>query len=182
MLVIVSLVSILFPLFWAIFNKGWHHMIPHLANYRDHSVPIFNNEIVLIISAGLLGNSIQDTSIGNGIKSVLNNLETYSFFLFAIVVVALVVSVTFAGIPPLVIVTALATQMNAQELDTSNTVLAMLLLLAWSISSVLSPMNPLNLLVSRLSGISGFEAGLRANGVHLLIVAVVGSLIITMIH
>ncbi len=82
----------------------------------------------------------------------------------------------------MVIVTALVTQMDAQALGTTPIALAILLMLAWSTSAVLSPVNPLNLLVSRLSGITGLAAGVRANGIHLLIVAILGLSIITIIQ
>jgi hypothetical protein len=38
------------------------------------------------------------------------------------------------------------------------------------------------LMVSRLTGLSGLQVGLRYNGWHLLIVAVLGIVIITIIH
>ncbi|WP_222429969.1 hypothetical protein, partial [Paenibacillus cremeus] len=134
-------------------------------------------------SAGLMGFSMQGTSLGNGIKWVLEGLAHQSFLLFAISVVFIIIAVTFVGIHPMVIVTALVTQMNAHELGTTNHVLAVLLMLGWSISSVLSPVNPLNMLVSRLSGVAtGIEAGFRANGIHLTVVAIIGLLIITWIH
>ncbi|WP_078409049.1 hypothetical protein [Priestia abyssalis] len=182
MLVIVSLFSIAFPLLWGIVTKKWKLLLSQLIDFRDKGVPIMNNEILLFTSAGLLGASLQDTSFGSGIKYFLNSMAHQSFLLFAIVVMAIVIIMSFAGIHQLVTVTALVTQMNAVELGTTTHVLAMLLMLSWSVSSVLSPLNPLNLLVSRLSGFSGIETGIRMNGVHLSIVTLIGLLVITMIH
>jgi hypothetical protein len=182
MLVIVSLIAIAFPVGWGLFTQGWSRLIPYWIDFRDQSVPLMNNEIVLYTSAGLLGSSMQGTSFGEGIQWLLNTLAHQSFLLFVVSVVVMVVAVTFVGLHPMVIVTALVTQMNATELGTSNQVLAMLLMLSWSISSVLSPVNPLNLMVSRLTGLSGLEVGVRHNGLHLLIVAVIGIAVITIIH
>ena len=182
MLVIVSLFSIAFPLLWGIVTKKWKLLFPLLIDFRDKGVPIMNNEILLLTSAGLLGASLQGTSFGSGIKYFLNSVAHQSFLLFAIVVMMIVVIISFVGVHQMVVVTALVTQMNAVELGTTTHVLAMLLLLSWSVSSVLSPLNPLNLLVSRLSGFSGIETGLRMNGVHISIVTLIGLLVITVIH
>lgn len=182
MLVIVSLLAIAFPVCWSLLFKDWKRLGTQLTDFRDRSVPIMNNEIVLFTSAGLLGNALQGTSFGSGIKWALNSLAQQSFFIFEISVILTVVIVTFIGIHPMVIVTALVTQMDAQQLGTTPIALAMLLMLAWSTSAVLSPVNPLNLLVSRLSGTTGINAGIRANGIHLLIVAILGLSIITIIQ
>jgi hypothetical protein len=37
-------------------------------------------------------------------------------------------------------------------------------------------------MVSRLTGLSGLQVGLRTNGLHLLIVAIIGIVVITIIH
>ncbi|ALS20421.1 hypothetical protein [Paenibacillus naphthalenovorans] len=182
MLVIVSLLSISFPLCWVIITGKWSLLRTQLADFRDRSVPIMNNEILLFTSAGLLGNALQGTAFGSGMKWALISLAQQSFFIFEISIIVTVVVVAFIGIHPMVIVTALVTQMDAQALGTTPIALAILLMLAWSTSAVLSPVNPLNLLVSRLSGITGLAAGVRANGIHLLIVAILGLSIITIIQ
>jgi len=182
MLVIVSLIALAFPILWATVTKSWKRLAPMLVDFRDQSVPFMNNEILLYLSAALLGAALRGTSFGNGMKWTMNSLAQQSFFLFALSVVVFIVIITFIGIHPMATVTALVTQMDAHQLGTTNHVLAVLLMLAWSIASSLSPVNPLNLLTSRLAGTSGLETGLRANGLHLLIVAVLGLLIITWIH
>lgn len=52
MIVIVCLISIIMPLIWGIATNGWSKLIPLLKNYRDQSVPMMNNEIMLFSSAG----------------------------------------------------------------------------------------------------------------------------------
>lgn len=182
MLVIVSLIALAFPLVWASVSRSWSRLVPQLIAFRDHSVPFMNNEILLYPSAALLGVALQGTSFGNGIKWILNSLAHQSFFIFALSVLLFIVIITFLGIHPMATVTTLVTQMDAQQLGTTNHVLAILLMLSWSIASTLSPVNPLNLIASRLAGISGLQAGLRANGIHLLIVAFSGLAIITWVH
>ncbi|WP_134698627.1 hypothetical protein [Ammoniphilus sp. YIM 78166] len=181
MLVIVSLISIVFPFLWSLLFKGWDRIEPQLKSYRNETVPMMNNEIMLFTSAGLLGHAVQGTQFANGISQFLTNTAHHSFFLFAFAVMMIILVFTYIGLHQLAVISALAMQLNAQELGISNLSLAMLLLLAWSTSTALSPYSGLNLMVSRIAGISGVQVGLRSNGVHLSIVAIVGIVIIALI-
>ncbi|MDQ6597057.1 hypothetical protein E2K98_00375 [Bacillus salipaludis] len=64
---------------------------------------------------------------------------------------------------------------------TGHMALALLLLLTWSISTGLSPFSGLNVMVSRFAGVSGVQTGLRLNGLHLSILALIGITIISLI-
>ncbi|MFC0274366.1 TRAP transporter large permease subunit [Metabacillus herbersteinensis] len=174
MIVVVSIISIILPLMWGAISNSWKRLYPHWRTYLDQSVPMMNNEIMLFTSAGLLGHAIQGTTFANEISQFLTSVANQSFILFALAVMVIVLVVTYVGIHQIAVISALAMQLNAQELGISTLSLAMLLLLAWSISSALSPFSGLNLMVSRIVGISGFEVGLRANGLHLSIVAILG--------
>jgi hypothetical protein len=175
MIVIVCVISIIQPLVWAIIkNNGWKRLYPRWLTFKDVSVPMMNNEIMLFTSAGLLGHAIQDTSIANNISYLLIKIAEESIFLFAFSVMTIILIVTFIGIHQIAVITALAMQLNPTELGISTLALAMLLLLSWAVSSALSPFSGLNLMVSRLSGMSGVQVGLRANGLHLLILSTIG--------
>jgi hypothetical protein len=102
--------------------------------------------------------------------------------LFAIFIVVLMVCITFVGIHQVVVVTVLATQMDPALLGTSKEILAILLMLAWSTSSILSPVNPINLLVSTLLKKSSIEVGIRDNGWYLLVVCTIGIAILSYFH
>ncbi|QOY38201.1 hypothetical protein AWH56_012070 [Anaerobacillus isosaccharinicus] len=133
-----------------------------------------SNEIMLFTSAGLLRHAIQGTSLANNLSYLLINIAEESIFLFAFSVLTIILIVTFIGIHQIAVITALAMQLNLAELGRSTLALAILLLLSWAISSALSPFTGLNLVVSRLSGLSGVQVGLRANGLYLLILSTIG--------
>jgi hypothetical protein len=181
MIVIVCLLSVFVPFAFAIFPANRKRFIPPLVDFRDRAVPMMNNEIMLFMSAGMLAFALKDTSFSNGISLFLTSLANQSFLLFAFAVMAIVLIVSYIGVHQIAVVGALAMQLNAVELGISNIALAMLLLLTWSISTALSPFSGLNLMVSRFTGCSGIQTGLRANGLHLSIVAVVGITIISFI-
>lgn len=174
MIVIVCIISCILPLLWAVTTKSWSKLLPLLKDYRDHSVPMMNNEIMLFSSAGLLAHAIQGTNLANSVSNLLTVVANQSFLLFALCVIILVVMITYIGIHQIAVIAALAMQLNADQLGISSLSLAMLLLLCWSISTALSPFSGLNLMVCRIVGISGFEAGIRANGVHLTVMAILG--------
>ncbi|NHN31700.1 hypothetical protein G9U52_17850 [Paenibacillus sp. S3N08] len=182
MLVLVSLLALLFPIAWSLFSKQWGLLKRHLIDYRDKAVPIMNNEIIMYISAGFFGQSLKGSSFGQGISLFMNDLSQLSFLLFAVFIVVLMVSITFVGIHQVVVVSVIATQMDPVLLGTTKEILAMLLMLAWSTSSILSPVNPINLLVSTLLKKSSIEVGLRDNGWYLLVVCAIGIAILTYFH
>jgi hypothetical protein len=181
MIVIVCLVSIIVPLLFGVVSSDWKRITPLLVDFRDRSVPMMNNEIMLFMSAGMLAFALKGTSAANGVSTFLTGLAHQSFFLFALAVMAIVLTITYVGVHQIAAVGALAMQLNAAELGISNIALAMVLLLTWATSTALSPFSGLNILVSRFAGISGIQAGLRINGLHLLIVALIGITIISFI-
>jgi len=174
MIVIVCIISCILPLIWGLITKSWSKLLPLLKNYKDQSVPMMNNEIMLFSSAGLLAHAVQGTNLANSISEMLTIVADQSFLLFALCVIILVVVITYIGIHQIAVIAALAMQLNAEQLGISTLSLAMLLLLCWSISTALSPFSGLNLMVSRIVGISGYEAGIRANGLHLTVMAILG--------
>jgi Tripartite ATP-independent periplasmic transporter, DctM component len=174
MIIIVCIISIILPLAWGIITKGWSRLFPLLENYRDQSVPMMNNEIMLFTSAGLFAHAVQGTTFANTLSDFLTGVAKDSILLFALAVICIVVTVTYIGLHQIAVIAALAMQLKAEELGISNLSLAMLLLLSWSISSASSPFSGLNLMVSKIVGISGFETGIRSNGIHLVILTVIG--------
>lgn len=181
MIVIVCLMSILVPVLYGTVANDWKRMVSPLMDFRDRTVPMLNNEIMLFMSAGMLAFAMKGTSAANGVSRFLSLLAHQSFILFALAVMVLVLCVTYIGIHQIAAVGALAMQLNPAELGVSNVSLGLLLLLTWSISTALSPFSGLNLMVSRFAGLSGVQTGLRANGLHLSILALIGIAIISFI-
>lgn len=182
MLVLVSLLALLFPLLWVSVSKQWGLFKNHVVEYRNKSVPVMDNEIMMYISAGFFGQSLRDTSFGEGIGLFMTKLAEISFLWFALFILVAMVCVTFVGIHQVVFVTVFATQMDPAALGTTKEILAIVIMLAWSASSVLSPVNPINLLVSGLVKRSSIQIGLRDNGLYLALVSAMGIAILTIFH
>jgi hypothetical protein len=181
MMVIVCLMSIIVPLIFGMIKSDWRRMLPLWIDYRDRTVPMLNNEIMLFMSAGLLAFALKGTTVMNGISGILMGIANQSFFLFALAILIFVLVVSYVGIHQIASVGALAMQLNPAELGISNVALALILLLSWSISTALSPFSGLNLMVSRFAGISGIKEGLRINGLQVFIFSIVSIVIISFI-
>jgi hypothetical protein len=181
MMVIVCLMAIFVPLLFGMIQSNWRKMVPLWMDYRDRTVPMMNNEIMLFMSAGMLAFAMKDTTVMNGISRILISFENQSFFLFALAILVFVLIVSYVGIHQIAAVGVLAMQLNPTELGISNVALALILLLSWSISTALSPFSGLSLMVSRFSGISGIKEGLRVNGLHVLIFSMISIVIISFI-
>ena len=182
MLVIVSLLSIVFPLTWSLFSKQRKLFTSLLMDYRDKSVPIMNNEIIVYISAGFFGASLKGTTLGKVINELMIDLSEISLVLLILFIFITMICVTFVGIHQVVVVTVLATQMDPGMLGTTKEILAMVFMMAWLVSSILSPLNPLNLMVSGLVKKSGLQVGILDNGLYLLVVSVLGILILNILN
>lgn len=182
MLVIVCLISIILPLLFGVLTKSWKQMIPFLKDYRDRTVPMINNEIILFMSAGMLAFALKGTNVMNGVNLYLKSIAAYSSFVVALVIILFVFCLTYMGIHQIAVVGALAMQLNATELGMSNNALAMILILSWAVSAAVSPFSGLNLMVSRFAQLSGIQVGLRMNGLYLLTITFIGITIITLIR
>jgi hypothetical protein len=113
---------------------------------------------------------------------LLGSIYEESYFVFMLFILLIIVLFTFIGIHQVVIVTALLIQMNPETMGTSAVLLALLFMLAWSLSAVLSPVNPLNIIVSHLVNRRGIVLGAKLNGVYLILMALVGCAYIYILH
>ena len=181
MVVIVCLLSVIVPLFFGLVSRSWKVLLPYLRDYRDRTVPMLNNEIMLFMSAGMLAYALKGTSIMNGVSNILTLLANQSFILFAIAIILIVFCITYMGIHQIAAVGVLAMQLDPNELGISSLALSLTLLLTWSTTTALSPFSGLNLMVSKFAHLSGNQVGLRINGLHLVTIVFLGIAIISFV-
>lgn len=181
MVVIVCLLSVTVPFIFGLFSRKGKKLLPPLNDYKNRTVPMMNNEIMLFMSAGMLAYALKGTSIMNGVSLFLTFLANHSFFLFAMAILLIVFCLTYMGIHQIAAVGVLAMQLDPEELGISSLALALTLLLMWSTTTALSPFSGLNLMVSRFAHVSGNQVGLRINGLHLVAVVFIGIALISFI-
>lgn len=182
MMFLVSLISILYPITWCLLKVKIKEFYLHFKNYQESTSNSLNNEVVLFLSSGLFGRAFSGTSFADGIQSIFYNIANVSFLLFSVIIMLTIFIFTILGVHQLVVVTILLTQIIPINVGTTPEVLALLIMISWSMSAILSPINPLNLLVSRSVKKPGISVGLKWNGVYLLSVCIVGILLVYLIH
>jgi hypothetical protein len=178
MMYLVSLIAVLFPLGWCLLSRRLSEYREMFLEFRTHSVPSMDNELILFISAGLFGKALLGTSLASGIQTLFHGIAAYSFLLFILSVMLFIALATAIGIHQLVVVTVLVNQLDPVVIGTSPQVIALLIMISWSMSAVLSPINPLNILVSSSVNRPSLVVGLKWNGLYLLSMVVLGSLFV----
>ncbi len=179
---IVTSTAILFPLIWSVTKKRTETLREEFKTFCAALAKNSNNEVVLFISAGLLGSALKNTWIMQEFQSILNQIYDASYLFFMLAIIMIILVFTFIGVHQVVIVTALLIQMRPETMGTSSVVLALLFMLSWSISAVLSPVNPLNLIVSHMINRAGIISGARYNGLYLFFMTIIGCLYIYVLH
>ncbi|NBI28688.1 hypothetical protein [Chengkuizengella marina] len=170
MLLVVSMVSIIFPLLWSIVFKKFKAFREQFKIYKKNSVPVMNNEIILFISIGFLGNSLIGTSFSEQVQLLMLSISNFSLFLFVVFILSMMILLTFIGVHPLIIVTVLATQFDPSLILIEKEIFILIMMMGWSIATILSPVTPLNILVSGMVDERPLIVGLKWNGLYLALI------------
>lgn len=178
MILLVSLISLLFPPLWALVRRMWKEIYRESIQYTRSLSTNMNNEIVLFLSAGLFGTALTTTAFADWLQYFLVGVSQVSLYYFVFVVIFTVFILAFVGIHQIIVIPILAMQLSPEMIGTTPVVLALIFIMAWAISAVLSPLNAINLLVSNIVKQNGITVGFRWNGVYILSMIVVGTSII----
>jgi hypothetical protein len=178
MLLLVSLIAMLFPVVWGFLTKKLKLILSEVVVYQQNAQRVMNDEIVLFLSAGVFGDALAQSELSNGIKNLLISISEISFFLIIVGVTLIVVVLACIGVHQIVSVPIIAMQISPELIGTSPHILAFLLIMAWSISSILSPFNAINILVSNITKQSGLTVGVKWNGVYAICIFLIGNVFI----
>ncbi|MDP5275468.1 hypothetical protein [Chengkuizengella axinellae] len=170
MLLVVSLVSIVFPLIWSIVFQKVIEFSKQFQMYKKNSVPVMNNEIVLFISVGFLGESLIGTAFSDRVQLLMVSISNISILLFIVCILSSMIILTFIGVHPLIIVTVLATQFDPSVIQIGKEIFVLIMMMGWSIATILSPVTPLNILVSGMVNEKSLVVGLKWNGLYLVLI------------
>jgi hypothetical protein len=178
MLLLVSISALVFPMVWGIVTKTGKTILSEMIKHKDSIPKQMNNEIVLFLSAGYFGAALANSEISYAIKSILLSISETSFILIILCVTILVVGLGLIGIHQIISVPIIAMQLDPRVLETAPEILAVLLIMAWSMSSILSPFNAINIIIAQASGKSSFTVGFKMNGIYVLCIFFIGTALI----
>ena len=131
MMLLVSLMSIVFPIVFCTVTRNWQSGKEHIKAFFHRVGTSVNNEVVMFTSAGVFANSLSGTQFADTLNLFLTDLALRSFLLFCMTVVFIVVLLTFFGLHTSVVVTVLITQLDPVAIGTSPQVLALIFMISW---------------------------------------------------
>jgi hypothetical protein len=150
MLTIVSLLALIYPLFWAAVIGSVSEYIHNIVINILQSFERMKNEIVIFISAGYFGVSLSYTTLGDIISSLIFNWSFGSIYIMSVLIIILSVSLALIGIHPVIIIIGVGSSLSPTLFGVSPQYMAIVLLISWSLASLLSPFSGAVLMTSGL--------------------------------
>ena len=175
-MIIVVMVSVLFPFAWGAVRNKWRRLRAQLAEYKSNSVTSMDNEIIMLVSAGMFGASLSGTPLSAGIQEVFVSVSSFSFPLFGAGIILIIMILGAAGLHPIAVVAVLASQMSPELIGARPETLALFIMIGWSAVAVISPVMALNVLVSQYLNRSSYEVGIGSNALYLACLVGIGTL------
>ncbi|WP_277679450.1 hypothetical protein [Gracilibacillus dipsosauri] len=181
MLLLVSLSAISIPVLWGVIARQLKVTFQETKNFIS-SVINSSNEIVLFLSAGLLGSALKNSPFAEGLNEIFQQIASLSVLLFGITIILLVIFFTVVGIHQLVIVPILIIQVQPDLVGIHPLALAFIFTVAWGLSVALSPVSATNMLVSNMLRAKWWQVGFKWNGVYVVVSAFIGLAIFFGLH
>lgn len=150
MLTVVSLLAIILPFLWASFTRIFKTFFQDVTEQVLHSFDRLKNELAVFISAGFLGMGMASTDVGVYLSSILFHTSFGSVFLLSILLVIVATVLAQIGIHPVIIVIGIGNALSPEKFGVSPEYLALVLLVAWTVSTQISPFSGQVLMASRL--------------------------------
>ncbi|WP_209124151.1 hypothetical protein [Alkalihalobacillus sp. BA299] len=169
MVLIICLVSIIFPLLWCIGSGKGSFYTKEFKNHVYHGIPRLKKEIVLFLIAGFFSGAIIQTQFSAHFITLINSMfgsftMGITFFLSLIVVLTAIV-----GIHPIVVITILVTSIDPELIGFSPEYFSILLLASWGISNVISPATAVSNILANLLNSNILDVSIRWNWKFVLI-------------
>lgn len=163
MVLMVSLVSLLFPFLWClIFRKG----NVYREEFKRHvfvGLPRMKNEIVLFLVAGFFSGAFIYADLGQSLMSIMQNTFGSFYIGSAFFISITIFLAALIGIHPIVIITVFVTSITPELIGLSPEYFAILLLVSFGVSNTISPSTAVNNLLANLLNVGLVDVSLRWN-------------------
>jgi hypothetical protein len=150
MLTVVSLLAIVLPICFAMMTNNLKTFIQDVSEQVQTAFIKLKNELAVFISAGFLGMAMSLTDIGNFLSKVLFQASFGSVFFISLFLVILATLLAQIGIHPVIIVIGIGSALSPDQFGVSPEYLALVLLIAWTVSTQLSPFSGQVLMAAKL--------------------------------
>ncbi|MDI3533907.1 MAG: hypothetical protein PWQ82_272 [Thermosediminibacterales bacterium] len=177
-LTIVPLVSIVFPVLWALVFKRFEFYNVKVSEFLKTGLLNADNQLVLFGLAGYLGYAMQRSGISEKISNFFDTTELTGSILFSFVLIILISLASVFGLHPLITVSAMASAFSG----TSNPLfMALILLISYSIAVNISPFSATVLITAGLLKESPFLTGIRNNWLYCFLYGITSCIVVNLI-
>ncbi len=181
LLIIIPLVSIVFPIFCGIFQKHLPEYKTGMQKYYNESLIKVQSVVALFTAAGFLGKSLELSGVGDLLPKLLPSwLFSHSALLSAAIIIIMMIP-ALLGVHPVVTGTALVSTIIPASIGMDVYSFALTIMTGWLLSNLISPFSAVSLVTSGLSGRSSWSLALGINGRFGLLCLGIFSILISLV-
>lgn len=165
-IVVIALVSFVFPLLVALVQNRWRAYAEGMRSYLSTRILGVKNEVVLLTAAGFFGMALELANVDSAIRYLIPG-SAARFPLIAILSLMLVyVLMSYIGLHPVVAGSAMVASIDPATLGLSPFIFTFTLICGWATGVLLSPFSATNLITGGLSGKQGWSISMRMHGAY----------------
>jgi DcuC family C4-dicarboxylate transporter len=180
-LIIVPLVSVIFPYVVAVLWRKTTVYYNALKHYYKNTLANSKNEIVLFAIAGFFGQALIEAGVGELLTKIINNANIEQGLIYIIAIIVPMVLLSLIGIHPVVSGSTIAVTVPVTSLPLMPIQYALTLLAGWTLAIILSPFSGTVLITSGISQESPYKLGIGWNWRYALILFVIYVLLLSFI-
>ncbi|MDQ0256291.1 hypothetical protein J2S74_003711 [Evansella vedderi] len=164
MLNIISIIAIVMSLVWSLFYQSSKSYFKSLFTFTQERIPSMGNELSLFIAAGVIGHAILIVEADHLITNFFYVVGINHVLIVIPIVSIVILFFSYIGVLSIVPITVVSIALTSSPLFINDhLILALGILLIWSITVVSSPFSGVNLILSSLTKISPFKIGIQYN-------------------
>jgi len=181
LLLVVSIVSLVFPLAVAIIRRHGGEYKKLMKNYYDVSLKNVQQQVALFVLAGFLGKGLDISGVGLALASLLPDWLRHTPPAMIAAILIIMTIPTLVGVHPTATGTAMVAVLQPAALGLANYTFCLTLISGWLIAMLVAPFCAASLMLSSANGKSGFANSTAINWKFTLLCIVVFSLLISVV-
>lgn len=149
MVMSISIVSLVFPLFWCLIKENYIDYKKELKQHFFSNVPNLKQEITLFLTAGLFSVIFVHSSLSAQLVQLLNALFGNSSLVMTFAIVLSIIISAVLGMHPIILVTIFIVSIDPMLIGFSYEYFAIILLASWGLSNTVSPATAVNNMLAK---------------------------------
>jgi len=164
LMIIIPIVSIIFPIIAAFIQSKWGKYREGMQRYFDKSTIKVQGEVVLFTAAGFLSKALEYSGVGAMIPRLIPDwMSQYPGLLIASIMLLMILP-SLAGVHPVAIGTALATTVVPESIGLTKFSFALTIVAGWAFAIQFSPFSAVSLIAGGLVNRFPWEISLGLSG------------------